>query len=74
MSVHRYSMGNRDLIVMLDDDPQRCTGLNARYAVRCRRRSMTHPTGLCVTHRDQEAMCRLCGDTHTCQYHAKETA
>jgi len=70
MSEYRYSMGNRDLVLVTDDDPHRCSGLNSRYSTRCQRRNVTHPTGLCATHRYQEYMCRGCGDTHTCEYHA----
>jgi hypothetical protein len=69
VSVQRYSMGNRDLVLVLDDDPQRCAGLNARYATRCRRRSITHPTQLCATHRDQSYCCRACKDGN-CNTHA----
>ena len=69
VSEHRYSMGNRDLVLVTDDDPRRCSGLNSRYSTRCKRRSGAHPTGLCSTHRHQEYVCRLCGDTHTCEHH-----
>lgn len=62
MTTTRYSMGNRDLVLVTDDDPHRCLGLNARYAVRCKRCNVTHPTGLCGTHRDQSYVCRACKD------------
>lgn len=68
MSVHRYSMGNRDLVIVCDDDPARCSGMNARYAVRCRR-GVAHPTGLCGVHRGQAACCRLCGEDDVCEHH-----
>lgn len=72
MSVHRYSMGNRDLVLVCDDDPGRCSGLNARYATRCRRRNVTHPTGLCGTHRRQAACCRVCRENEECGTHDAE--
>ena len=74
MSVHRYSMGNRDLVLVTDDDPQRCVGFKARYAVRCRRRGVKHPTGLCGTHRDQAFVCRLCEADGPCETHDERGA
>ena len=70
LSFTRYGMSNRDLTLLLEDDPGRCAGLNTRCSTRCSRRNVTHPTGLCSTHRHQEYACRLCGDPHTCKYHA----
>ncbi len=74
MTVHRYDMGNRDLVLVTDDDPARCKGLNARYATRCKRRNVTHPTQLCGHHRDQEWCCALCKTDEPCETHDERGA
>lgn len=60
-----------NIVLLTDPDPARCKGLKARYAVRCQRRGVTHPTQLCATHRGQDYCCRACREDETCDTHGK---